>query len=87
MNKDKEKKYLVVRAMIKAGEIKAFGQIFYYIPKTVLSKDAGISYDRFERIKKNPRFMTISECLIIARLLQYNPNKLFRMIGKIKVGK
>jgi hypothetical protein len=87
MNKDREKKYLVVREMIKAGEVKTFGQIFYYIPKSVLSKDAGISYDKFERIKKNPRLMSVSDLLIIARLLHFKPTTLFEMVGKLKGAK
>lgn len=45
-----DRRYELVRLLINDGKITEFRQIFDYLPKTILARDAGISLYRFTRL-------------------------------------
>jgi hypothetical protein len=74
-------RYNVVKIMVEGGHITSFGQIFKYIPPTVVSKDYGSNYTRFMRLIKNPSRFKLRDVFILANLFGIDSFKLIELIN------
>lgn len=53
--------------------METFDQIFKIVPKSVVYKDLGMNYTKFEKCLKNPDLFTIRELASIAKLIGCDP--------------
>lgn len=83
----KDHRYQVVKRLIEANDIKAFQDIFNFIPKRVIYGDLGVNYAKFQRLFASPDLLTLRELLTLAALIECEPHKLFDLATAHKVAK
>lgn len=76
----KDHRYKVVKRLIEAGDIKAFQEIFNFIPKRVVYESLGLNYAKFQRLYSNPDLFTMRELVALAGHIECDPFKLFEMV-------
>lgn len=70
MAKDvKDHRYSTVLDVVLGGRMETFDQIFTIVPKSVVYKDLGMNYTKFENCLKNPDLFTIRDLKAIAKLI------------------
>ncbi len=67
---EKDLRYKVIKIMIEEGAVKAFKDIFTYIPKTVVAGALGKNNNRMGELIKEPKQFTIAEVEKMAELIE-----------------
>lgn len=70
----------VARHLIEGGSIKAFSDIFKYLPRTAVAQKMGINYGRFLSLLKDPKGLRYTETYTLAKILKVQPSRLSEMI-------
>lgn len=76
----KDHRYQVVKRLIEAGDIRAFQDIFNFIPKRVVYENLGLNYAKFQRLYANPDLFTVRELAALAGFIECDPFKLVEMV-------
>jgi hypothetical protein len=61
-----DKRYGIIRALLKEGERYRFKDVFDVIPKTIVAKDLGMNYHTFTRKVEDPERFTLKEIIKMA---------------------
>jgi len=64
-----DKRYIIARDIISAGKISSFHRIFEIVPKSVVYKDMGMNYNRFNKLLGSTDLFTLRELTTIAKLI------------------
>lgn len=72
----KDRRYKAVKKLIETGEITAFGEIFDFVPKTVVTLDFGTNHSTFKKLKENPDLFTLRELKTLASFFEIDPKLL-----------
>lgn len=75
----KDNRYKIARHFIKNGEIKTIGQIFDYIPKSIVRDDLKTNNDRFNRLIDDPLQFKLIELSKIANAMGIDTKVLVKM--------
>ena len=59
----KDPRYTTIKVLIEAGHIMSFREIFVFIPKTVVYRDLGVNFNRFDSAIANPSKFRIKELM------------------------
>jgi hypothetical protein len=70
----------IARQLIEGSNIKTFGDIFKYLPRTAVASQMGINYGRFLTLIRDPRRLRYSETYALAKILGVKPARLSEMI-------
>lgn len=76
----KDERYTAVQSLIETGKIQKFGDIFKYLPKTVLARDLKQNYRSVVGKINNPHRFTVQDITRMADLIEITPAKLFDTI-------
>ena len=77
--KQLDTRYGTIKVFIESGHIKSFQEIFTFIPKTVVYKDLGVNFNRFDRAIKDPSKFKLDELLILAEFFEVDSKKFVDM--------
>lgn len=69
MEKIKHKNYDTAKLLIEGNQIKRLSDVFSHLTKSVVAKDLGINYIRFEKILKNTGGFKLDELYSLAALI------------------
>ncbi|TDW97077.1 hypothetical protein [Dinghuibacter silviterrae] len=69
-----------IRTLFLANKIKKLSDLFYYMPKTNISKEIGCNYQTFTRKAKHPEHFTVNEILKIGEAYSLTPIELYILI-------
>jgi len=69
MPQEKDKRYKIVRDLIAGSFVKNFNQIFDAVPKSVVYRDLGMNYNRFNKLLQHVDLFTFREIKAIAGLI------------------
>jgi len=72
-------RYDTIKVLIEAGHIKSISDIFIFIPKTVVYKDLGANYNRFDKAIINPSLFKLQELMILAEFFGIDARKFIDM--------
>lgn len=61
-------RYGRAKDLIMSGRIQTFNDIFRVVPKTTVSKDAGMTFNRFSAAVRNPAKFRVAELFVLAEL-------------------
>jgi hypothetical protein len=75
----KDNRYNIARIFIEKGEITTIGQIFDYIPKSVVSHELRTNNNRFTRLINDPLEFKLIELSKIARAIGIETKVLVNM--------
>lgn len=75
----KDNRYNIARIFIEKGEIKTIGQIFDYIPKSVVSHELNTNNNRFTRLINDPLEFKLIELSKIAKAIGVETKVLVNM--------
>lgn len=75
----KDYRYDTVNFLIESGKINSIRDIFLHIPKTIVYKDLGINFGRFDRAIIDPSIFRLEELANLAELIGVNAKKLIDM--------
>lgn len=64
-----DNRYKTALDVVLGGRMQTFDQIFTIVPKSVVYKDLGMNYNKFEKLLKSPDLFTIRELAAIAKLI------------------
>lgn len=56
-----DQRYTTIKVLIQSGHIKSIRDIFQFIPKTIVYKDLGVNFNRFNRAIIDPSKFTLAE--------------------------
>lgn len=77
--RDTKDRFRATGALITAGFIKSFAEIWKHIPRSNVYRKMGMNYNRFSRLVKNPALFTLKELEHMSRLFEIDPEQLIRM--------
>jgi len=72
-------RYTTIKVLIESGHIKCIRDIFQYIPKTVVYRDLGINFNRFDRAIRDPSIFRLAELRELAEMFRVDAKKLIDM--------
>jgi hypothetical protein len=61
----KDRRYKTLKILIEGGHIKELRQMFDHIPKSVVSQDLGMNYERFVNKINHIELFTLKELFLI----------------------
>ena len=76
----KDDRYNLIKPMIESDRVRTFGDIFKYIPKTVVAKDLGMNVSRFSDLIKNLDKFRLEDLFHLAELCGLDPRDLFGLV-------
>jgi len=66
----KDHRYKTVKVLIESRLITEFNQIFLYIPKSVVSEDLGINYNRFVLLMQQVELFRLKELMLMSSFFE-----------------
>jgi len=69
MSISKHKGYHTLKLLIEAKKLTQFNQIFEHIPPTVVNKDLGINYARFNKLRERVQGFKLQELYSMSYLI------------------
>jgi hypothetical protein len=72
----RDARYDIIKVLIEAGKITSIQDIFTYIPKTIVYKDLGINFNRFDRAIIDPSIFRLAELKELAKMFNMDPRKM-----------
>lgn len=81
LNSLMDERFTAIKPLIKAGHIKAFGDIFRVIPQTVFGSELGFNHKKMRDIIKNPGGLTVDECYTIGEVLGVKGEVVVRLVS------
>lgn len=79
MHMVEDKRYSTIKVLIEAGHIKSIQDIFIFIPKTVVYKDLGANFNRFDRAIIDPSLFKLRELLKLAEMFDVDAKRIIEM--------
>jgi hypothetical protein len=76
----RDKRYNLIKPMLKVGYINTFTDIFHYIPKTVVARDLSIKSDRFNALMQSPDEFTLRKLITLANFLDLSIHELIDLV-------
>jgi hypothetical protein len=76
----KDRRYKVVRRLLDGGDIKAFREIFEYLPKSTLIRDMGQNYSTFNGKILNPHRFTLLDLFRMSEWFELEPEELLTLM-------
>ena len=74
-----DQRYSTIKVLIQSGHIKIFRDIFDFIPKTVVYKDLGVNFNRFNKAILDPARFTLAELRTMAEFFDVDTKKMIDM--------
>lgn len=76
----RDKRYGYIKPMFKTGKVKSFGDIFQFVPKTIIATDLGKKGDRFSRLMNRVDRFTLEELFMIATFCSLNEKQMIKLV-------
>lgn len=83
----KDKRYATVKILMDTGNLTSLLEIFDTLPKTVVAKDFGTNYTRFDRLIRNPDDFKLKELYTLARLFEIDEMKMISLVHSQYISK
>lgn len=75
----KDPRYDTIKVLINAGHIKTIKDIFIFIPKTVVYRDFGANFIRFDLAITNPSKFRLGELMLLAEMFDVDAKRIIDM--------
>ena len=75
----KDIRYNTISSLIQGGNIKTFSDIFLYIPPSVVYRDLGVNYTRFQKLIANTSLFTLQELITLAGFFKLDDRTMIEM--------
>lgn len=76
----KDKRHKTVKILIEGGHVNEFREIFEHIPKTTVSEELGIHFNRFNNFIEKPAEMKVSDLFLLSNYFEIDGKKMFELI-------
>lgn len=73
-------KYLSIKMLIQAGEIKTLPDLLRAVDKTPFAKDVKTTPERFSRLLRNPLLWRLADIYNMARLIDVDDKLIFEIV-------
>ena len=83
----KDKRYSTVKILMETGHLTSLLEIFDTLPKSVVAKDFGTNYTRFNRLIKNPDEFKMKEVYTLAKLFEIDEMKMITLVHSQYISK
>ena len=77
----KDKRHKTVKILIEGGHVNEFRDIFEHIPKTTVSDELGIHFNRFNNFLDKPSEMKVSDLFLLSGYFEIEGQKMFELIN------
>ena|SRR5579859_3250392 len=75
-----QNKYLAIKRLIDAGDLKTFWDLLARVDKTSFSRDMGTSPERFNRLLRDPSKFEFRDIQGLVEILDVNEDFIFKML-------
>ncbi len=72
-------RYSTIKVLIDAGHIKCIRDIFVFIPKTIVYKDLGANFNRFDKAIIDPSLFKLKELITLADMFGVDAKRMIDM--------
>ena len=72
-------RYGTIKVLMEAGHIKTIRDIFIFIPKSIVYKDLGANFNRFDKAIIDPSLFKLGELLKLAEMFNIDERKFIEM--------
>lgn len=84
----KDKRYKTIKILIEGNHISQFKEIFDHIPKTIVGKDLGIHFRRFNRMVVKVAEIKVKDIFQLSSFFDVDEKLLFDLVHRqLKSGK
>ena len=77
---EKDPRYTTIRNLISGGYLKLFREMFPTVPISIMAKDLGMNYNRFQGLTENVKNLKLNDIFRIAALIGIEENMVLDMV-------